>query len=385
MTITGRYQSHNGQGTVTFDNAEDATFNFVPQSPPAAQILDHIVVSRAQLVPTSNPSGTTPPIQVTCAFQLEGQLFFTQAPFPGTPADTQGAPVDLFSYGTTTAGMDYTGLSVVIGFKINGSVVLNSKTVCVNYVPLSPTPLPTAIRPDGFLNSLPLRFSRFVTGADLAAAVQAASPVRFAQLVDDLNAPPPPTTTRTPLFALEYDLSLGSLGKLSDDQGGVTAKLLLGWGPSPVAINSDAAVVLLQLPQLSAGTAGFNLMGVLKTQLGAGSLVRTTISSTGNSKAVVYAVLFNNVQLSALGLSFPPGLFADFILFAKTGAGTPSNVAWFLSAKSAQSLLSKPKQKSKASKSKSRSKSESRSKPKSKPRPKPAPKPKHHSKRKQQR
>jgi hypothetical protein len=120
-------------------------------------------------------------------------------------------------------------------------------------------------------------------------------------------------------------------------------------------------------PNLVSSTISRNLYrhSVLKTQLGAGSLVRTTVNN-----GIVYAILFSNVQLGALGLSFPPGLLADFIVFAKTGPGTPTNVAWFLSATSSQPSLRKRKPKQKL-----------------KPRPKPRAKlkQKRHPKRKQHR
>jgi hypothetical protein len=48
----------------------------------------------------------------------------------------------------------------------------------------------------------------------------------------------------------------------------------------------------------------------------------------------VYALLFNNVQLSVLGYTFPPGVVIDFLLFAGQASQSvntnTSNLAWFL-------------------------------------------------------
>jgi hypothetical protein len=141
-----------------------------------------------------------------------------------------------------------------------------------------------------------------------------------------------PYTTSAPLYALEYDLSLGSLGSLSDVHGAITAKLLLAWGPSPLIPDNDAAAVLVQLPQLGGGYGSFELQGILKTVFGDANLMRVDLEGG----RVVYAILFNNIALSVFGFTFPPGVIIDFVLFAGASEsgqpGNAANLAWFVSA-----------------------------------------------------
>jgi hypothetical protein len=99
-----------------------------------------------------------------------------------------------------------------------------------------------------------------------------------------------------------------------------------------VVPDSDAAAVLVQLPQAMAGYGGFNLEGILKTTFGDANLLKVDLESG----LPVYAVLFNNIKLSVFGYSFPPGVLIDFVIFAgqpeSNQSTNTSNIAWFLAA-----------------------------------------------------
>jgi hypothetical protein len=342
LEIAGRYQTHNGVGTVTFNSAQTLNYDYLPSSKPGVtRVLDRLEITGAQLVPISS-TPATPGTDIQCAFRFEGQLWFSSEPFPGSG-------LDLYSYGNAAQplGLQFTGISVNIAFRLGaeGSMVPGSKVVTLDESKLQPNPDATAIRPGSFLGSLPLQFSRFVSGSDLTASASGAAPVHCPQLTAASGGSPStgspatgspsggggPSFAPTPQYAFEYDISLGSLGSLSDVQAGITAKLLLGWGPSPVTPDNDAASILVQLPQLSAGAAGFNLEGILTTQFGDANLVKVE-----RHEGALYAVLFNNVQLSVFGYSFPPGVLIDFLLFAGPPAPgklpNTSNLAWFLAA-----------------------------------------------------
>ncbi|OYW59010.1 MAG: hypothetical protein B7Z30_07505 [Rhizobiales bacterium 12-68-15] len=89
--------------------------------------------------------------------------------------------------------------------------------------------------------------------------------------------------------------------------------------------------MLIQLPQLNAGAAGFALQGILKTTFGDANLLKVDL----DGDELTYAMLFSNVQLSLFGYTFPPGVLIDFLLFAGPPNGSAptntNNLAWFVS------------------------------------------------------
>lgn len=356
VTIQGRYQRHGVTGRVTF-TTEDP-FDFVFSTPQGeVRVIDRFVVQGASLVPVTgvgaspaNTAGSTggaspAETQVVADFILNGEIFFAANPFPDVK-------LDLFSYGTEgtdAAGLAFDGLTVRIAFELDaaGAIVPGSDTTTLLIESLKTQASSKAIRQNSLLASLPLKLSSFLTadnrgGRGGASTVGAeAQAVNVLQLLpsgsgsaSSTNAPKvAPYVTTSPIFGLEYSVSLGSLGTLSDVHGGITASLILGWGPSPTIPDNDAAAVLIQLPSLSAGYRGFDLEGILKTKFSEANLVQVVLEDG----SLVYALLFGNIQLSVFGYSFPPGVLVDVLLFAgqpeaSGGQTNSSNIAWLLSA-----------------------------------------------------
>jgi hypothetical protein len=129
-------------------------------------------------------------------------------------------------------------------------------------------------------------------------------------------------------------VSLGSLGALSGVHAGITATLTIAWGPAPSVPDNDAAAVFIELPSLSAGYQGFDLQGFVKTKFEDANLLQVE-TEPGQS---VYAMSFDNVQLSVLGFGLPPGVLVDFFLFSgnqkdpATKVDDASSIGWLLSA-----------------------------------------------------
>jgi hypothetical protein len=355
LSIPGRYQVQDGVGTVTFRTSQPYLYRF-PIPPQTARVLDRILFDRATLVPVSRAGGGSPAGSPTVAspadglvrsrFTLGGALWFSPEPF----ALAKG--LDLFSFGepgSPAGGLSLDGLTVDIAFALDaeGALEPGSKHVTGDLSRLVPAATPGAIRPGSLLHSLPLQVSRFlVQESGFTASSLGASPVHVLQLEGAAHpggspsttgspsiraAAPPPNVTTVPQYGLELDMPLGSLGALSSVHVGLMAKLILGWGASRVVPETDAACVLVQLPQVFAGYGGFELQGILKTTFGDANLLRVDLES-----GPVYAVLFNNIQLSVLGYGFPPGVVIDFLIFAGaagSGASTnDTNLAWFLGA-----------------------------------------------------
>lgn len=343
LRIKGQYQDRGGVGTVTFVSQGRSRFAFMVTPETGPRVLEALIVRDASLAPVSHGPGPSPGSTAVAAnFSMGGELWFTQAPFPNSGG------LDLFSYGNPTgAGLGFSGLTIAMTFVLepDGSMKPSSRQLSFRPDLMQPAPVSDAIRPSSLMYSLPLKFSRFTTSpTGLTAQKTGATPVHVLELeTGPLTAAPhaspgvvapgqsSPYATTAPLYALEYDISLGSLGSLSSVHGGLSAKLLLGWGPSPTVPDADAAAVMIQLPQLSAGYQGFNLQGLLKTTFGDANLLKLDLGQD----RTVYALLLNNIQFSIFSFTFPPGVMTDFLLFAGTAGGDDgkpysSNLAWYL-------------------------------------------------------
>lgn len=338
MSIPGQYQTQGAVGVVTFATTTPFVYTF-PIREGATRVLQQVVFDSASLVPVSSTpmsAGTA----VSARFQLNGGLFFNSEPFPKTG-------IDLFSYGKDGSGLPFSNLTVEVNFTLDGNGVAIADTKKVTFDPslITVTPSTDAIRDNSLLYSLPLQVSAVDSGPALQSLASSSTPLHVLELEGHPGEVVTPVTpavtspetapgswpyvTSAPAFALEFDLPLGSLGSLSDVHAGIMARLLLGWGPSQLVPDADAAAVLVQLPQLSAGYGGFNLQGILKTTFGDANLLKVELENGS-----VYALMFNNIKLSVLGYSFPPGYLINFLLFAGTpaqaGPTNASNVAWFV-------------------------------------------------------
>jgi hypothetical protein len=337
LSIPGQYQMQGAVGVVTFATAQPFIYAFpIPEG--ATRVLQQVVFDSASLVPVSS-TAVSAGTAVVCRFQLGGGLFFNTEPFPNTG-------IDLFSYGTAD-GLPFANLTVEVTFTLDANGVAQDKQVSFDPSLITVTPSTTAIRKGSLLYSLPLQVSSLDSGTSLQSLASGSTPLHVLELeghpgelvtpvtpglVSPETAPGSwPYVTNAPAYALEFDLPLGSLGSLSDVHAGIMARMLLGWGPSGLVPDADAAAILVQLPQLSAGYGGFNLQGILKTTFGDANLLKVDLPV-----GPVYALMFGNIKLSVLGYSFPPGYTINFILFAGTpaqgGATNSSNVAWFVAA-----------------------------------------------------
>jgi len=338
LSIPGQYQMQGAVGVVTFATATPFVYAFpIPEG--ATRVLQQIVFDSASLVPVSSTvvsAGTA----VVCRFQLGGGLFFNAEPFPNTG-------IDLFSYGNGTNGLPFANLTVEVAFTLDVNGVAQDKKVSFDPSLITVTPSITAMREGSLLYSLPLQISSLDSGTALQSLASGSTPLHVLELEGhpgELVTPVTPTVaspqtapgswpyvTNAPAYALEFDLPLGSLGSLSDVHAGIMARLLLGWGPSQLVPDADAAAIVVQLPQLSAGYGGFNLQGILKTTFGDANLLKVDLPN-----GPVYAMMFGNIKLSVLGYTFPPGYTINFILFAGTpeqgGSTNTSNIAWFVAA-----------------------------------------------------
>ncbi|MDB4916779.1 MAG: hypothetical protein JWM95_4423 [Gemmatimonadetes bacterium] len=348
LRMPGEYQHQGGNdssvGIVLF-HVDPTDFEF-PCVAGSARVLESVTFQSGSLTPVSSAS-LSPGTHVVARFSLEGSLRFRQFPFAST-----AATVDLFSYDV----LPFTGLHVMMEFDLDatGALVPWSRVLTMDMSQFIATSDGATTRTGSLLRSFPLK----VSGFQQAKAGQALSPSTLgAQVIHSLQlegtasatgspaegspstqlarsepATDYPNVTTTPQYVLQYEMPLGNLGALSDVVS-LTATLNLGWGPSSLIPDADAAAVFVQLPGLSAGYGSFDLQGIVKTTFGDANLLKVELPHGD-----VYAILFNNIQLSVLGFAFPSGIVVDFLLFggqSVTGNGgdsNSSNIAWYLSA-----------------------------------------------------
>ncbi len=318
--IKGQYQKNGNDGTVVFNSSKKHTYAFNPGGN-YIRVLDSFVIDNASLQSTGSTAQGNNTL-VTSRFEVGGQLYFSN---PIVPGATQP---DLYSYGSDLSGLPTTGIAFNISVLLdeNGQAIDGSSTAVLDTSNLAVQSDETAIRSDSLLASLPFKLSELVQAAEgstinLKKEGQEVSVIQLAGY-----------TTTAPIYALKYNLSLGSLGSLSDAHGSIDATMLLGWGPSETTPDNDGALLYMQLPEASAGFKGFNLQGILKTVFGDANLMEVPYTGTDGKERPVYVLLFNNVALSILNVKFPPGIIADFILFSDPTKGSGSNIAWNIAA-----------------------------------------------------
>ncbi len=326
VVIHGRYQRRGEVGTVTFNTTDPFVFTPATSDGQLVRVIERIVVSEAALVPVVGGSGKGPAAQATGStirsmLVFDGELLFAEQPFPGA------TDIDIFSYGNGGQGLAFGDLALDICCDLDSAGKRSGPTVIqfdASRVAVSASD--GATRPAGLISQLPVKLSGFVgSAAALSPSALGALPVHVLELADFSAA--------SASYAMRFDLPLGSLGSLASVQAGISASLVVGWGPATAVPDNDAVCLLVALPAASAGVMGFTFQGVLKTVFSDANLMRVPLNDTDS----VWVVLFNNVQLSFLGKAFPPGVIVNFVLFADPAQPATSNLAWYLAAGQTQS------------------------------------------------
>lgn len=329
LVVFGRYQKKGAEGKICFNSKEDQIFR-----PPQAE-QDHRVVAATQITGASL-TAVSPPKQieghdkkstVRARFALRGQLFFAAHPFGLDAAD----PVDLFTYGKE-GGDDRQGLKFDkycfdISFDLDDQGQSVGETKVVEALQdLAVTENRRGRRKSGVVANLPLKLTGMrADKKGLSKSALKGDEVHVLELREQRCA--------TPHYAMEFDLPLGSLGALSGLHASLDASILLCWGPKTATPDEDGAAVWMQLPGISAGYKGFDIQGILKTVFGDANLTRVPNPNGGpDAPRHVWVLLFNNIALSVLGMTFPPQVMVDFILFADPDDPAGSNLGWSVSA-----------------------------------------------------
>ena len=322
------------------------------------RVIDHVQITSAVLTPgvtagapanspASPAAGSDQNREVQARLSLRGQICFSPNPFGMTD------PADLFSFGkcdkpdasgsVVGPGLEFDELRLKISFALdeNGKRA-GDATIAADYSRIQVRESREGIRPKSLLASFPLKVTRLVraaTEAEFTPTSLAAIPMNVVNLKDNEGVAPVAAVAPTrdndgvkPIkglaaYALECDLPLGTLGALAGPQADISAKILLGWGPSLATPDNDAAQVMVRLLNLSA-PGGFNLQGIL--QVGFKDANLSYMPKSDADPEHVYVILFNNVALKILGMTLPPNVLVNFLLMGGDKDPAQQNVAWHL-------------------------------------------------------
>jgi hypothetical protein len=128
-------------------------------------------------------------------------------------------------------------------------------------------------------------------------------------------------------YALVFKLDLGTPGALAGKLG-LTARLLLGWGPGGKGEDGGAdASVGISLPGMGPGGTVFSVQSVLKIGIGRVVLDRGPVSAPDRAR---FLLTLNDIGLKVLGiLKLPPSGVTNFLLFgAPNAAANPGSLGW---------------------------------------------------------
>jgi hypothetical protein len=312
IEIDGVYQKHGDTGTVVFDTKTPQVFSFKTSTSTGFRALSEVYVTDAALVPVSsvNQSGT---ITVVSSFALSGVLIFAD----DVSQDSSG--LDLFSYGNAQApaGLGFAAYNIGMTTQIQNNVGKLLK-IGPDLSSFRVTPATSPVREGSLVAALPLKLISFVQSPQSTGW-----PVTFKGQS---------TNTFAATYALQFQVSLGSLGALSAVADSLDVDLMLCWQTATGADN-DQLWLLMVPPQTMLGRLGFGLEGVLDTTFQSVEVVAQTWPAEAPPEPVkVYGVYFNNVQIQLLGISLTPGT-TKFVLFADPSQGNTSNMGWLMTMK----------------------------------------------------
>lgn len=326
LLLKGLYHVIANVPTVTFVLQDARRFDFpTGDTIPGGElnrIIDHFKVTSAGIMPQAQDKSSKGEITHQAQITLNGGLWFASDPFNvAAPKDSKPG-LDLFSYGTATEGLAVTNFGIHMTFKLDrGGSGASEIDFAVDYTRLRVTAPTSAIRSNSLLNGLPLTLKGIIADdKGLDSTKLGGQPVNCLDIADK--------TTSAPQFALQYELLIGSLGELSSVHAGLAAELRLCWGPRATIPDADGVLLTIQLPGVSAGFKDMNVQGFLKLVFGDANLMQVPYDgNSGGTAGVVYALLFNNVALSVMGIKLPPKVVSDLIMFSDPAQPGGSNLA----------------------------------------------------------
>ncbi|HEX6687155.1 MAG TPA: hypothetical protein VF085_00655 [Solirubrobacterales bacterium] len=260
-----------------------------------SEVVGFVTVQSAELV--TLPDST--PEWVSSRFVLDGSMGFRSL-----------EELDLFGFGSeqpaSDAGLAFSNLLVTMGFDPYEPSRTRKLEFVAGQALLDPSR--SQAREGSLPRRFPLQAAAIREGTTASGSSPGEAPSKAATPADlgfiPVESPLEAGALGGRWFGLELTLSFGDPGGLAA-QAGFSGAILASWSPSESGY--DVAIGL-RLPGSSGGRKSLTIMGPLNLSIGRLSLLRDAETSD-------YLLLLQNIALSFLGLSFPPGGQASAALF----------------------------------------------------------------------
>jgi hypothetical protein len=290
LDFNGVYQKQGDKGTYVFTNRDLNTFVL------NSQVLETVVVSRAQFVTLAREAGDTNP-EVKTKFLFSGLIAFKAL-----------AGFDVFSFGTddgSLGGLAYSALSLDMKFDAN---IPSYKTFTFDTSGIVLDTTTSTERRASLYHHFPLKLTALVQGGadgrpDKQNYMPVATPLSSQGLTDTW-------------FALTYSLNLGTPGALAA-QVGFNAGFISAWSP---ATTQPSLFVGLSIPGVKGGERAITLQGVIKLNFG-------DVSFLVNDSS--YILQLRNIALSILSISIPPSGQTNIVLFGDPSGTDRETLGWY--------------------------------------------------------
>lgn len=274
-----------------------------------SKVVDFVTVQRAELV--TLPDSTSR--KVSSRFVLDGSMGFR--PFP---------EFDLFGFGSSEdasdAGLVFSNLLVTMDFDPEDPSGTRSLAFAAGQMVLDPPG--SRPRPASLPARFPLQATAMREGASssIGEDQEPDKPATPAELgFIPVESPLAAGSLGETWYGLELALSFGTPGGLAA-QAGFAGALLASWSPSESGY--DVAIGL-RLPGSTGGRKALKIMGPLSLSIGRLSFLR-------DAEASGYLLMLQDIALSFLGLSFPPGGQVGATLFANPDPNAPATtLGWY--------------------------------------------------------
>ncbi|MFF5210128.1 hypothetical protein [Streptosporangium sp. NPDC000396] len=310
LLLYGVYQRQGTTSGYRFSTDQDNVFVMT------SGVLSSVEIATAQFVTVVPASEADPPSKpAESSFVMSGALRFLP------PASADG--FDLFSFGPAAADplplsqqrLSFANLAVDLAYDPADPT---KDVYTFNATKLALDGSQSPARSSGVFNDFPLTLSGFLHVQPAAAGGNAGSATPAGLGYAGVDVPDlPQGSIQAPWFGIVADLGLGTAGALAAKVG-LTAGLLAAWAPGkPDAPNVGVA---LKLPGTGGGGKLLSLESVLKLKIG---------DLTFTRDADAYVLALQQIAISVLSLSFPPGGQVDALLFADPTGRDRTTLGWY--------------------------------------------------------
>jgi hypothetical protein len=309
LTLLGSAQRQNDTLNVSFTSVGESKFIL------SDSVVTEVDIQQARFYPVNTlPSGDIPagenPV-VKSRFVFDGVVSFrdltTDTGIAGTNFSKEN--YDVFNYESIT--LRHYWLDMDFGFETPSELefTIDASHMLTEASGASIHKLPTG-GTNALIEHLPLRLTGFLASdAGQTLEQQGYMPLN----VPDFKAS---TTLGTDWYAMVYELNLGVLGALAPDKNFII-NLVTAWSPSS---NTDSIWMGVKIPGVQSDGTIYSLEGIIK--LGISDIILTYDPTTKAPR-----IIFQNLGLKILSVSFPPGGTTDIEIFGSPNDDT-NTLAW---------------------------------------------------------